>query len=208
MAETNSLSWDDFGLVKTIADAHSLPAAAASRLGVNHSTVFRRLKQIEESLGVALFEKHRTGYTLTPAGEEVAALAAQMDEDIASITRRLAGREITPAGELRLTTNDTLLVHLMTPLFAGFRDAFPDIRLDILIGNQALNLAKRDADVAIRATDKPPETLIGRRAARIGWALYGRLARSRRHAGRYSRSPDAQLVSLGEQMGAAKMVNG
>ena len=176
MAETNSLSCDDFRLVKTIADAHSLPAAA-SRLGVNHSTVFRRLKQIEESLGVALFEKHRTGYTLTPAGEEVAALAAQMDEDIASITRRLAGREITPAGELRLTTNDTLLVHLMTPLFAGFRDAFPDIRLDILIGNQALNLAKRDADVAIRATDKPPETLIGRRAARIGWALYGRLAK-------------------------------
>ncbi len=91
MADASALSWDDFRLVKTIAEARSLPAAA-SRLGVNHSTVFRRLRQIEETLGVALFEKHRTGYTLTAAGEEVATLAARMDDDIAAIARRLAGR--------------------------------------------------------------------------------------------------------------------
>jgi DNA-binding transcriptional LysR family regulator len=77
---------------------------------------------------------------------------------------------------LRVTTNDTLLVHLLTPLFARFRAQCPDVRLDVVLSNRALNLSKRDADVAIRATDHPPETLVGRRAATIAWALYGRAA--------------------------------
>lgn len=206
MPQPNALSWDDLRLVKTIAEARSLPAAAA-RLGVNHSTVFRRLRQIEEAVGAPLFEKHRAGYSLTPAGEEVAALAARVDEDLAGLLRRLAGREIQPAGELRITTNDTLLVDLLTPIFAKFRRQCADIRLDILIGNQALNLAKRDADIAIRATDRPPETLVGRRAARIAWALY---ERARDGPETVVTDPIDILtrdwVSLGEQLGGLKMV--
>jgi DNA-binding transcriptional LysR family regulator len=170
-----TLDWDDFRLVKAVANARALQAAAV-QLGINHSTVFRRLRQIEETLGVALFERHRSGYALTPAGEEMAKLAGALDDDITAFTRRLAGREITPAGDLRIATNDSLLIHMLTPLFARFRQACPDIRLDIVIGNEALNLSKRDADVAIRASDHPPETLVGRRIARIAWALYGRAA--------------------------------
>lgn len=170
-----TLAWDEFRLVKAVADARGLPAAAAA-LGLDPSTVFRRLKQIETALGTPLFERHRTGYTLTPAGEEVAALADRLADDITTVTRRIVGRELTPAGELRVTTNDSLLVHLLTPLFARFALACPDIRLEVILGNQALNLSKRDADVAIRATDQPPDTLVGRRAARITWALYGRAA--------------------------------
>jgi DNA-binding transcriptional LysR family regulator len=167
------LAWDDFRLVKAIADAKGLPAAA-ERLGINHSTVFRRLRQIEASLGVGLFERHRAGYVPTAAGEEMVALADRLDEDITAFTRKVSGREMSPAGELRVTTNDSLLVHLLTPLFAAFLRQCPDMRLDIVLSNQPLNLSKRDADVAIRATDNPPETLVGRRAARIAWALYGR----------------------------------
>ena len=70
MAKQQQLDWDDFRLVKIIAEANGL-AGAAERLGVNHSTVFRRLGQMEENLGVKLFERHRTGYVLTPAGEEM-----------------------------------------------------------------------------------------------------------------------------------------
>lgn len=169
------LAWDDFRLIKAIADKRALPAAAAA-LGVNHSTVFRRLGQIEEALGVRLFERHRSGYVATPAGEEMIQLAARVDDDITAFARKLAGQEIKPAGELRVATNDSLLVDLLTPLFARFLGQCPDIRLDMLIGNQAANLSKRDADVAIRATDNPPETLIGRKPARIAWALYGRAA--------------------------------
>jgi DNA-binding transcriptional LysR family regulator len=170
-----NLAWDDFRLVKAIADAKGLPAAA-ERLGVNHSTVFRRLRQIEAALGVALFERHRLGYVATSAGEEMLTLANRLDEDITAFTRKVSGRELSPAGELRVTTNDTLLVHLLTPLFAAFLRQCPDMRLDIVLSNQPLNLSKRDADVAIRATDNPPETLVGRRTARIAWALYGRAA--------------------------------
>src|SRR4029453_6173190 len=75
-----NLGWDDFRLVKAVADAGGLPGRAA-RLEVNHSTMFRRLGQIEDALGVALFERHRTGYVLTPAGEEMVALAERVDED-------------------------------------------------------------------------------------------------------------------------------
>jgi DNA-binding transcriptional LysR family regulator len=170
-----NLAWDDFRLIKAIADARTLPAAA-TLVGINHSTVFRRLGQIEAALGVPLFDRHRTGYAPTPAGEEMISLARRMDDDVVAFTRRIVGQEVSPYGELRVTTNDSLLVHLLTPLFAGFRKAFPDVRLDVVLTNQALNLSKRDADVAIRATDHPPETLVGRRAATIGWALYGRAA--------------------------------
>jgi DNA-binding transcriptional LysR family regulator len=175
MSKQQHLDWDDFRLVKIIAEANGL-AGAAERLGVNHSTVFRRLGQMEESLAVKLFERHRTGYVLTPAGEEMAALAEQMEENVTSFTRKLAGQAVAPAGELRVTTNDTLLVHLLTPIFSRFLTACPEMRLDVVLANQALNLSKRDADVAIRATDSPPETLVGRRAATIAWAIYGRAA--------------------------------
>jgi DNA-binding transcriptional LysR family regulator len=75
---------------------------------------------------------------------------------------------------VQVTTNDSLLIHLLTPMFASFRQQCPDVRLDVVLVNQVLNLSKRDADVAIRATGHPPENLVGRRVARIAWALYGR----------------------------------
>ena len=202
----SSVAWDDFRLIKAIAEARSLPAAA-ELIGLNHSTVFRRLGQIEENLGTRLFERHRSGYVPTPAGEEMAALADRLETDIAGFTRRLAGREILPAGELRVTTNDSLLVELLTPLFAAFMKQCPDIKLDVLLGNQALNLSKRDADVAIRATDKPPENLVGRRVARIGWALYGRGADFPEGPPRDQSGLTTQRwISLGDQFSNFKVV--
>jgi DNA-binding transcriptional LysR family regulator len=99
-----------------------------------------------------------------------------MEEQVSGFARKVAGHAITPAGEVRIATADTLFVHLLTPLFARFQTTCPDIRLDIAVGNPPLNLSRRDADVAIRATDSPPENLVGRRAARLSWALYARAA--------------------------------
>ncbi|MBO1075841.1 LysR family transcriptional regulator [Roseomonas marmotae] len=168
-----SIAWDDFRLIKAVAEARNLPAAAA-RLGINHSTVFRRLRQIEALLGFPLFERHRTGYAPTPAGEQMAALAARVDEDITAVTRHLAGQAPAAAGEVRIATSDALLSGLLMPMLARLRQAHPAIRLDVVTGNEALNLSRRDADIAIRATDAPPETLVGRRLGRIAWAPYGR----------------------------------
>ncbi len=200
MGEAKDVAWDDYRLIKAIADARGLSGAAVA-MGLNHSTVFRRLAQIESALGAILFERHRAGYALTPAGEEVVALARRLDDDIAAFARKLAGREMQPAGELRVATNDSLLVHLLTPLFVRFQAECPDVRLDVVLGNPALNLSKRDADVAIRATDNPPDSLVGRRVARIAWALYGRASdfpgESDASADLYAR----RWVSLGDDLG-------
>jgi len=207
MAEPfKNLGWDDFRLIKAVADAKGLPAAAMT-LGVNHSTVFRRLKQIEEQLGTVLFERHRTGYALTPAGEEMVALANRLDEEITAVGRKLAGREPAPSGELRVTTPDSLLIHLLMPMLATFRDRYPEVRLDIVLSNQPLNLSKRDADVAIRATDNPPENLVGRRVARIAWALYGRDADfPEPRAVTPEQLETSNWVSLGDSLGSLKTV--
>ncbi|MBD3847947.1 DNA-binding transcriptional LysR family regulator [Bosea sp. OAE752] len=170
---SSKLAWDDFRLVKAITDHGGLTGAAGA-LAVNHSTVFRRLGQIEEMVGMPLFERRKTGYVATVAGAEMAALAGRMEEDVTAFSRRLAGRDVAPSGEIRITTTDTLHLNLLLPIFAGFRRAHPAIRLDVVIGNQALNLSKRDADVAIRASDTPGETLVGRRIATLAWAIYGR----------------------------------
>ncbi|MGG7516835.1 LysR family transcriptional regulator [Allorhizobium undicola] len=167
------LAWDDLHLVKAVADARGMAGAAAA-LGVDHSTVFRRLGALEADLGAQLFERRRSGYELTPAGEEMLTLAERIDQDVNRLERRLRGKQIAPSGEIRIATADSLLLHLLMPLFASFRSACPEIRLDVVIGNQALNLSRRDADIAIRATDDPPETLVGRRIGVIAWALYGR----------------------------------
>src|SRR5262245_4272419 len=140
----SALAWDDFRLVMAIANTKGL-AGAAERLGVNHSTVFRRLGQIESRLGAKIFERHRTGYAPTQAGEEMIALATRMDDDVSAFRRKLAGQAPTPAGELRVTTNDTLLLDLLTPLLARFAGQCPEVRLDIVVANEALNLSKRDA---------------------------------------------------------------
>jgi DNA-binding transcriptional LysR family regulator len=205
VSRLTNLAWDDFRLVKVIAEAKGL-TGAAERLNVNHSTIFRRLGQMEESLAVKLFERHRSGYVLTPAGEEMAALAEQMEENVATFARKLAGQDGSPSGELRVTTNDSLLVHLLTPIFARFTKACPDLRLDVVLANQALNLSKRDADVAIRATDSPPENLVGRRAATIAWSIYGR--REDFHEG--AAGDDEHLfernwVALGDNLGSLKV---
>lgn len=200
-----NLAWDDFRLVKAIADHDGLTGAAAA-LGLNHSTVFRRLGQIEEHVGLQLFERRKTGYVATAAGVEMAALAGRVEEDVAAFSRRLAGRDVAPSGELRVTTTDTLYLHLLLPIFAAFRAAHPAIRLDIVIGNQPLNLSKRDADIAIRASDAPGETLVGRRLATLSWAIYGRATDAPSPAdGNGPASLFARdWVALGDQLGHVK----
>ncbi|MBU3730291.1 MAG: LysR family transcriptional regulator [Beijerinckiaceae bacterium] len=192
--------WDEFRLVKAIADTRSLQGAA-DVLGVNHSTVFRRLAELEDKAGGPLFERHRSGYQLTPAGEAMAAVASRIDSDVSDFMRKLAGKDIRPRGEIRVTTNDTLLLYLLVPVLARFRAEYPDIRVDIIMSNQALNLSKRDADIAIRATDSPPDNLTGRRVSDLVWAIYGRRSDWPKGGKDFDveRPPeDANWVSLGD----------
>ncbi|WP_148864222.1 LysR family transcriptional regulator [Marinobacter fonticola] len=168
----NHLAWNDFELVLAIAAAGSLSGAART-LGVSHATVFRRLGDTEQRLGVTLFDRSRTGYQPTLAGEELAETAKVMDEAALTAERKVAGRDLEPSGEIWATTTDSLLMGLLAPLFTQFRDKYPGILLDVAVSNQLFNLTRREADVAIRPSNRPPENLIGRPLTTIGQAVYG-----------------------------------
>lgn len=166
------LRWDDLRLVGAIAAAGSL-AGAARTLGVSHATVFRRLGDVEGRLGVKLFERARTGYTPTSAGAEVAEAAGRVAAEVVDVERRVAGRDLRPWGTVRVTTTDTLLTGVLSPIFARFRVAYPDISLEVVVPSQVFSLSRREADVAIRPSSAPPETLVGRRVGTIEQAVYG-----------------------------------
>ena len=167
------ISWDDFRLVRALADSGTM-AGAADALGINHSTVFRRLNALEEQIGVRVFERSRSRYALTTAGAEMTALAERMADEIVAFERRIAGRGIEPSGEVRVTASDTIFEFVLAPIMRDFRAQFPAIRLDIIVENRALNLSRRDADVALRAGRDPHDTLVGRKLAHVNWGVYSR----------------------------------
>jgi len=169
----SGLSWDEFRLVKSIAEARSL-VGAAERLGVNHSTVFRRLAAVESAVGARLFERARSGYEPTAAGDEMIALASTMAESVLEFERRVAGRDIKPTGELSVTTPEAIGQHFMPAIVAQFQAQNPGVVVELILSDQSLNLSRRDADIAIRMTNDPPETLVGRRICTGRWGVYRR----------------------------------
>jgi len=128
---------------------------------------------VEQTLGVTLFNRRRPGYTLTAEGVELQALCERVELDIVSVVRCVSGSMQGPIGKLRITTSDSLL-HFLTPIIADFKVRHDATTIEVLVSNNALNLARDESDIALRATQRPPENLIGRKLADIAWAPYGR----------------------------------
>ncbi len=193
------LSWDEFRLVKSIAEARSL-VGAAERLGVNHSTVFRRLAAVESAVGARLFERLRAGYEPTAAGEEMIALASTMAESVLEFERRVAGRDIKPTGELSVTTPEGIGQHFMPAIVAQFQIQNPGVVVELILSDQPLNLSRRDADIAIRMTNDPPETLVGRQNLHrtMGRLLPPRFDRGAWTPRRPARSPSSDLATVSD----------
>lgn len=164
-------SWDDLRTVLEISRSGSL-SGAARQLGVSHATVFRRLRNIERRLGVLLFERSPGGYQPTLAGEEMAQAAARVHQEVEGVTRRIQGRDQRLEGVIRVTLTDSLLQGLLMPVFEAFQQRHPAIVLDVSVSNALYDLAARDAEVAIRPSNQPPETLVGRRVGSIRQAIY------------------------------------
>src|SRR5215470_13909682 len=143
------IDWDDVRYFLAVARGGSV-RAAAERLRVNHSTVLRRIAQLEERLGVHMFEKLPSGYRLTAAGEEVLEFADQMEASSQQLETRIFGRDQSVRGLLRVTLAPTLATHLLMPDFADFARTHPDIEMEILSVGELANLTNREADVAIR----------------------------------------------------------
>ncbi len=164
------LALDDLRLIHAIGAAGSL-TGAARRLGVDHSTAFRRLGAAEERLGVRLFQRARNGYTPTTAGEAAVATAAGILDELGELERRLSGADLRPSGPVRVTTTDTLL-DFLGPAFAALRARHPEITLEVVAAGAFFTLTRRDADIAIRPATAAPENLVGRRISGLAVALY------------------------------------
>ena len=189
MQQRTGLPWDDLRLVFAIGSAGTL-SGGARRIGIDHSTAFRRLGALEARLGVRLFDRARDGYAATPAGAAIIREAARFDDVVGVLERQLAGQDLRPSGTVRVTTTDTFL-DVLAPQIARFQKSHPEITIELVVANAFLSLTKRDADIAIRPAAEAPEKLYrpAPRRHRDG-ALRGARLPSGRSAIAYNRKLD------------------
>ncbi|KPU61094.1 bacterial regulatory helix-turn-helix, lysR family protein [Pseudomonas fluorescens] len=172
--------WGDLRLILAVAE-HKSFAAAGRALHLNHTTVLRRINAFEKLHAFRLFDRLSTGYTMTDAGEELLQTAQIMNIAVSELSRKLEGKDLRLEGILRITTCDTLMASILPEALGGFSELHPEISLEITTGNFISDLAQRHADVAIRTSDSPPDALIGRRIADVGFAVYAARGFSQRH---------------------------
>ncbi len=164
--------WDDLRFYLAVARHGSL-SAAAGRLGVRHSTVSRRLSAFEERLGVRLFDRLPDGMALTRAGHDMLEAAQAIEASFAGLERRLMDGDARPSGPLRVTAPEMLVARVLLPRLGEFNRRYPEIEVALIASDEALSLHRREADIAIRATARPPTTLVGRKLCGHAATLYG-----------------------------------
>ena len=165
------LSASDVDVVLALTRAGTLPGAAA-RLSVDASTVFRTLKRVEKGLGQRLFETTRAGYLPLELAQALAGHAEQMEVQLEAARSAAQALSTEVSGSVRITTTDTLLHGLVAPALKQLRSIHPLLAYDLREGNELASLTRRDADIAVRATKKPPQHLVGKHVGAIRVALF------------------------------------
>ncbi|MEP3298670.1 MAG: LysR family transcriptional regulator [Pseudoruegeria sp.] len=155
-------SWDDLRVVLAMVRHGSL-SKAAQMLGVNYTTVARRIAQAEDNLGTRLFDRLRTGYVPTSEALDVARAAEKIEALDSGVRLSLSGQNSILQGPLTITAPPLLIASHLCHVFDVFLDKYPKVGLKVLSSNEQLNLNRREADVAIRISNDPGDTLIGRR---------------------------------------------
>ncbi len=168
------INWDNLRYVLILAKNGSV-AAAARELGVNRTTVLRRIDAFQKDIGCRIFQRSRSGYLLTVEAEKIIDAANQVESVIFNIQRQIEGHELRLEGELRVTTTDTLMSSRLVPHLADFHRKYPHITVIVSITNSILDLTRRDADVAIRPTKAPDPPLVGHRVSDVHFGAYASL---------------------------------
>lgn len=166
------LDWNDFRVFLSVARAGTL-SGAARVMGVDQSTMSRRLAALEASAGARLFDRTPDGYLLTAAGEAVRGRVEDLESGALFIERQLLGHDARPTGPVRLASSDSFASWFLVPRLAGLFADYPGISLQLVAGNQAVNLARREADISLRLSKPQEPNLIARRLGEAAWAMYG-----------------------------------
>ncbi len=171
------LDWDDLRFVLAVAREASL-AGAARRLGVNESTVARRIAQAERRLGARLFERLRGNLQPTEGGAIVVAGAERIELEAQALERRVAGADQTVAGTVRVTSVPIVVNHVLLPALPALIEAHPQLHLELIAEPRDLSLTRREADLALRLARPTRETrAFARRVGRLDYAVYGLASR-------------------------------
>lgn len=189
------LDWDDYRIFLTVARTPSI-RSAADELQVSHSTVLRRVDRLEDKLGARLFERRTVGFRLTPAGEDVLQGVHDIEESVQSIDRSVTGRDSALEGIVKVSMPDVFAHPALFPDLNKFNEQFPNIQLDIDLSYTFADLSKREADIALRVTDDPPDDLVGRKLSPASMAAYARKDYVERFQPQNADSP-AQRIGFG-----------
>lgn len=166
------MDWNSLKVFLSIVRRGSL-SGAADDLGVNHTTVFRRLNAFEAEIGGQLFERISNRYELTALGHELLGLAQNIEDSFDSINRHLVGKDFQPKGTVKITAPNNIAYRYLPRYIAEFNAIYPDIHIELLVSNQEFNMSNRQADIAVRATSSPPEHLVGRQVSTLNWSVFG-----------------------------------
>lgn len=166
------MNWDDLRIFLAVARSGSV-SGAARRLGVQHSTVSRRLRGFEKRLGSRLLERRQGRYELTPSGERVMEASGRIEREVLGVDNAVLGQDTLLIGPLKVAALNNMASTVLMPMFAAFRRAHPRVELHVIVANVDASLPQREADVAIRLTNTPSETLIGKRVVTVRSAVYG-----------------------------------
>lgn len=166
------MHWDDLRVFLAVAREGSI-SGAAKRLNVQHSTVSRRLLMLEKALGTRLLERKSSGYVLTDAGEELKCSASRMELEFLGFEGAMSQQDTKLQGDLHVAAINNMASTVLMPMFASFSKIYPAIRLHIEVSNKYVSLADRQADIAIRLTNAPLDTLIGTRLVTVSSTVYG-----------------------------------
>lgn len=161
-----ALTATDLQLLLALVRGGSL-AQAAQRLGADASTVFRHLQRIEKSLGQRLFERTRGGYLANEAMLLIATHAERIESELEAARTAALRPGDGVSGLVRLSTTDSVLRGLVLPCLPALVAEHPALRLELRSSNELVSLTRRDADLALRATPRPPEHLVGRHLGTI-----------------------------------------
>ena len=170
------MAWDDLRYFLAVARAAGL-TPAAHELGVSPATVSRRIDAFEQAMGMTLFLRRQTGYTLTNDGETLLAAALPVEQAMQAFARRSqdAGAPGAWSGSIRVATSETIATHWITPVLPEFVQNHPGLQVELVTGVNTVNLSRRDADIALRMSPPAREEegeYVALRAGAIAFAAY------------------------------------
>ncbi len=169
--ESHALDWDDLKYFLALTRVGTL-RGAANAIGVNHTTLTRRLGLFETSLGGRLFDRSSQGFALTQLGLDLLPHAERVEEEMTALSRTLIGRDAQPRGTVVISMPHALALTSIMDDMARFTDKYPSIELKILFSNDIANLTRREADISLRVAHEVDDDVVGRKLVPCSQAAY------------------------------------